>query len=198
VKLADIKIGEEYAILPGSSKPTPWRAEYAHRARAVELVPGVPHRYGRGGTNATMRFEIVTPGRAGWAEPPRVGDKQTLGGREVWWLWEEHQALLNNVAEEDQAWQEALAAIRHNLGVLGLHDNRGIRLHGDVISISSAELAKLADRAEHLVELERLIASQYMQGGGSREGVEFNSLHRALGNWADAHDFSMLDVAPPE
>jgi hypothetical protein len=89
------------------------------------------------------------------------------------------------------------ASVRDALGRLGLHDQRRMETAADPreygVMISAFELVKLADRAEHLVVLERLV-----YGWWSREAGDPDDMRAEVIEWAGHHDFSMLDVAPPE
>lgn len=82
------------------------------------------------------------------------------------------------------------------LGVLGLHTQRLVAVRSvggwpsaeaSSASVSIAELEKLASRADHLIQLERLVGA-YAEGS-----VQYDELAGKVSEWADAHDFSMLN-----
>jgi hypothetical protein len=95
------------------------------------------------------------------------------------------------------------ASVRDALGRLGLHDQRRMETAADPreygVMISAFELVKLADRAEHLVVLERLMQRLSLKGpGGSvymfADAVEnVPEVSRQLARWLEVHDFSMLE-----
>lgn len=95
-------------------------------------------------------------------------------------------------------------AVREALGVLGLHDQRRMVTNDDLgqfeITISAAELLKLAARADHLVELERLMrawhANTLGEGSTAPDRAFLISFESKLAAWCRAHDFSMIEPTP--
>lgn len=87
------------------------------------------------------------------------------------------------------------------LGQLGLHNQRRMAVGSDregpnagltTCTVSLAELEKLAARAEHLVELERMVWEVSDVEGAGASGWTDAAILAALGRWAAAHDFSMV------
>ena len=209
MKLSDVVIGDEYAIHPSRTLQA-WNAypQSAYRARAVALAE---HERARSGRSVPQRMVFIITGEPAAKRDPYapaycpVGSRVELAGPYVWRKWEAHAPLIEEWRAMNERREALGRQVRAALGVLGLHDSRGIEIHEPPIAsgralpelteveltLSGAELVKLAARAEHLVVLERLVRDWYRDLGRETIGPELR-----LEQWAAAHDFSMLDEEP--
>lgn len=206
MRLIDVVIGDEYAVHPsmtlqsGSTAPP----EAAYRARAVAPAARERSHYGRSAPQR-VTFEITAlPLGGNWIGVRKVGDRFDLTGPYVWRKWSDHEPLLASSIALRERRGALRADVSTALGVLGLHDQRDVHIFRTPIgsgrdlpeladveaTLSGAELLKLANRAEHLVELERLVREWTSEQLRNRDCDN-------IADWRDAHDFSMLD-APPE
>lgn len=205
MKLSDVVIGDEYAIHPSRTLQS-WNAhpQSAYRARADLHLPGF-------GASLPARVALVVIGEPAAGRNPYapafypVGSRIELTGPYVWRKWEAHAPLIEEWRARNERREALGQQVRAALGTLGLHDSRGIEIHEAPISsgralpelteveltLSGAELVKLAERAEHLVVLEHLVRRWFDEG--SDRGLPAD---HALYEWAVTHDFSMLDEEP--
>lgn len=197
MKLADLKVDEEYALCSygytGRGRMSQYELANAVKVRLTGTVQRPEHAHGKSRMVTLARVEHLSGRRAGEVvEVPPV---------RLWVTWAERERLTAESQERERARTDNGATIRKALGILGLHDNRYTIIQPDLarceVTLSGAELLKLANRAEHLVELEKLTRS-YWSGeaiDGQRPDEYLDELLTKLTHWADAHDFSMLDEA---
>jgi hypothetical protein len=192
MKLAELEIGAEYAMGVYGRAFSRWTEESTHvRLVGFAHVPSQPRQA------KVVLLEDMDRYGQGY---PR-GDSYNCRLVALWWPWAEELRRRSEAAQLQARREELAGVIRDALTRLGLHGERGLTglnsLEGSEVVVSGAELVKLADRADHLIELERLMrawhANKLGDGALAPDRAFLISFESKLTKWAGAHDFSMLE-----
>jgi hypothetical protein len=181
VKLNELHEGEEYAVHRHNGIQGGYWASKPCRAKLLRVVQR------HSGTRHYRECVVELLEASSWHDA--AGTELELPPSRIWRPWVDQardDALKAAVAK---ARDENTEAARDALGRLGLHNERLHVVNADPgeygVTVSVSELVKLANRADHLVELERLV-HRYRVATGS------DAFRSAVVVWAQAHDFSML------
>lgn len=189
MKLADLRVGSEYAIHRYGTEASV-RYNVPVRAEMVGIVE-VPGAGRKARIQRLAQFRLLEDADWGGFEGKAVkGSMLQVRPQMVWWPWGEEVARRQALQEEREGREANAAAAREALAWLGLHDVRRMETDSDPhrfnVTLSLFELHKLYERARHLVELERLVYEF------RREVKPRGWISEQVYTWAADHDFSML------